>query len=63
MPKIQISDPKSIHIENETLFFIHVHFAMSTCEKIRGPVKEINLPRKSVLRLKKHILGKVICCR
>ena len=40
MPKIQIWNPKSIHIENETLFFIHGHFAMPTCEKNKGPRKK-----------------------
>ena len=39
VPKIQISNPKSIHIENGTLFFIHGHFAMPTCEKNKGSRK------------------------
>ena len=39
VPKIQISNPKSIHIENETLFFIHGHFAMPTCEINKGSRK------------------------
>ena len=39
MLKIQISNPKSIYIENESLFFIHGHFAMPTCEKNKGSRK------------------------
>ena len=40
VPKIQISNPKSIHIENETLFFIHGHFAILTCEINKGSRKK-----------------------
>ena len=39
IPKIQISDPETIHKENEMLFFINGHFAMSTCEKNKRPRK------------------------
>ena len=46
VPKIQISNPKSIHIENETLFFIHGRFAILTCEINKGSRKKINLSRK-----------------
>ena len=59
--KIQISDPKRIHIENDTIFFIHGHSALPTCKNIRGPVKDINLTRKWFSCLKKHILSRLTC--
>ena len=52
---ILISDLKSILIENETLFFIPCHFPLPMCKKIRGTVKEINLPRKWLSSLKKSV--------
>ena len=45
MPKMQIPDPTSIHMENGALIFTYHHFETPTREKNKGLCKKINLPR------------------
>ena len=45
MPKMQIPDPRSIHMEHGALIFTDHHFETPTREKNKGSWKKKNLPR------------------